>query len=55
VTDNATETRRTLGIGGYSRGRNLNNWRYFTDVYVDHVLGASHARERPDAGRLDTP
>jgi hypothetical protein len=35
VTDNASETQRTLGIGGYTRGRNPNNWRYFTDVYVD--------------------
>jgi len=28
---------RNIGIGGYSRDRGPNNWRYFADVYLDYT------------------
>ena len=35
VTDTSAGTTRTVTVGGYARGRNSNNWRYFTDIYLD--------------------
>lgn len=35
ITDNAPSGTRTFGIGGYARSRDVNNWRYFTDLYLD--------------------
>jgi hypothetical protein len=35
VTDNAGGTTRSVAVGGYARGRHVNNWRYFTDIYLD--------------------
>ena len=28
---------RSIGIGGYSRDRGSNNWRYFADAYLDYT------------------
>jgi len=39
ITDLMAGTSRTLAIGGYARAQgNANNWRYFTDLYVDTTL-----------------
>jgi hypothetical protein len=37
-TDGASGTTRTEGIGGFARMRNTNNWRYYTDIYLDTTL-----------------
>ena len=37
-TDNASGSTRVEGIGGYARIRNSNNWRYYTDIYLDTTL-----------------
>jgi hypothetical protein len=36
-TDSYAGNMRTEGIGGYATSRNTNNWRYFTDVYLDYT------------------
>jgi len=35
ATDRYAGTTRSLVVGGYSRGRTTNNWRYFADIYLD--------------------
>lgn len=35
-TDSMPGTARSEAIGGYTRTRNSNNWRYFADLYFDH-------------------
>lgn len=37
-TDNYPGSQRNDGIGGYARCGGLNNWRYFSDIYLDHSL-----------------
>lgn len=41
-TDKYAGTQRSVGIGGYARGRGANNWRYFADIYSD--LGPNPGR-----------
>jgi hypothetical protein len=36
-TDNYPGTARSEAIGGFARSRSTNNWRYFTDVYLDYT------------------
>jgi hypothetical protein len=36
-TDNYPGTARSEAIGGFARSRSANNWRYFTDVYLDYT------------------
>lgn len=38
TTDTVSGSTRVLGIGGYARIRNSNNYRYYTDLYVDTTL-----------------
>ncbi len=37
-TDTATGSTRVEGIGGYARVKSANNWRYYTDLYMDSTL-----------------
>ena len=37
-TDRMSGTSRAEAIGGYSGESNPNNWRYFSDIYLDHTL-----------------
>ena len=36
-TDNYPGTARSEAIGGFARSRSTNNWRYFTEVYLDYT------------------
>jgi len=50
-TDKYSGDRRTIGIGGFARMRQLKNWRYFADAYLDTTLSRVVLANKPELAR----
>lgn len=46
-TDKYPGTRRTVGIGGWTLVKDPNNWRYYSDVYLDTTLSRVVLADKP--------